>query len=49
MSIILLPLMLEGMFGLVDHIFNIEVKSADGEVEVSNPDIYFFSVYDKGS
>lgn len=44
-----LPLVLEGMFGLVDRIFNIEVKSADGEAEVWNPDTSFFNVYDKDS
>lgn len=44
-----LPLVLEGMFGLVERIFNIEVKSADGEAEVWNPDASFFNVYDKDS
>jgi len=44
-----LPLVLEGMFGLVERIFNIEVKSADGEAEVWNSDTSFFNVYDKDS
>jgi len=44
-----LPLVLEGMFGLVERIFNIEVKSADGDAEVWNPDTSFFNVYDKDS
>merc|ERR1711957_252685 len=44
-----LPLVLEGMFGLVERIFNIEVKSADGAAEIWNSDTSFFNVYDKGS
>jgi len=44
-----LPKVLDGMFGLVERIFNIEVKSADGEAEVWNPDVSFFNVYDKDS
>jgi oligopeptidase A len=44
-----LPNVLSGMFGLVERIFNIEVKSADGEAEVWNPDVQFFNVYDKES
>lgn len=42
-----LPNVLNGMFGLVERIFNIEVKSADGEAEVWHPDVQFFNVYDK--
>lgn len=44
-----LPSVLGGMFGLVERIFNIEVKSADGEAEVWNPDATFYNVYDKES
>ena len=44
-----LPSVLEGMFGLVERIFKIEVKSADGEAEVWNPDATFYNVYDKES
>lgn len=40
---------LDGMFGLVERIFNIEVKKAQGEAEVWNPDVSFFNVYDKDS
>ena len=40
---------LEGMFSLVERIFNIEVKRADGEAEVWNKDASFFKVYDKDS
>lgn len=42
-----LPAVLDGMFGLVDRIFNIDVKAADGEAEVWHPDVRFFNVYDK--
>lgn len=38
---------LDGMFGLLERIFNIEVKRADGEAEVWNDDVSFFNVYDK--
>ena len=41
-----LPNVLEGMFGLVKRIFNIEVRAADGEAEVWNKDVRFFNVYD---
>jgi len=40
---------LDGMFGLVERIFNIEVKKAEGEAEVWNPDASFFKVFDKDS
>jgi len=42
-----LPNVLDGMFGLVERIFNIEVKPADGTAEVWHPDVQFFNVYDK--
>lgn len=41
-----LPAVLDGMFGLVKRIFNIEVRMADGDVEVWHPDVRFFNVYD---
>lgn len=41
-----LPAVLDGMFGLVERIFGIEVKAADGEAEVWHPDVKFFNVYD---
>ena len=44
-----LPSVLDGMFGLVERLFNIEVKNADGETEVWNPDASFYNVYDKDS
>lgn len=44
-----LPNVLDGMFGLVTRIFNIEVRAADGEAEVWNKDVRFFKVYDLDS
>jgi oligopeptidase A len=44
-----LPAVLDGMFGLVKRIFDIEVRSADGEAEVWHPDVRFFNVYDGSS
>ena len=44
-----LPNVLDGMFGLVKRIFNIEVRAADGEAEVWNKDVRFFNVYDVDS
>ena len=44
-----LPNVLEGMFGLVQRLFNIEVRPADGEAEVWHPDVQFFNVYDSDS
>lgn len=41
-----LPAVLEGMFGLIDRIFNVSVKAADGEAEVWHPDVRFFKLYD---
>jgi oligopeptidase A len=41
-----LPAVLDGMFGLVQRIFDIEVKAADGETEVWHPDVGFFKVFD---
>lgn len=41
-----LPAVLDGMFGLIDRIFNISVKAADGEVEVWHPDVRFFKLFD---
>lgn len=44
-----LPIVLEGLFGLVERIFNIRVKAADGDAEVWHPDVRFFHVYDADS
>lgn len=44
-----LPAVLDGMFGLVKRIFNVEVRPADGEAEVWNDDVRFFNVYDVAS
>jgi oligopeptidase A len=44
-----LPAVLDGLFGLVDRIFDIEVKAADGDAEVWHPDVRFFNVFDKDS
>lgn len=41
-----LPAVLDGMFGLIDRIFNISVKAADGEAEVWDKDVRFFKLYD---
>ena len=44
-----LPAVLDGMFGLLSRIFDVEVKAADGEVEVWNPDVRFFKIFDNES
>lgn len=44
-----LPAVLDGMFGLVERIFDIDVKKADGEAEVWHEDVQFFKVFDKSS
>jgi len=41
-----LPAVLDGMFGLLNRLFNIDVKAADGEVEVWNKDVRFFKIFD---
>jgi oligopeptidase A len=44
-----LPAVLDGMFSLVERIFNINVTAADGEEQVWNKDVRFFKVTDKDS
>lgn len=40
---------LKGMFELIDRIFGIEVREANGKAEVWHPDVQFFELYDKES
>jgi oligopeptidase A len=42
-----LDAVLGGMFGLVERIFDIEVRAADGQAEVWHPDVKFFTIHDK--
>ncbi len=42
-----LPRVLDGMFALVNRIFGVTVKAADGEARVWNPDTRFFKIFDK--
>jgi oligopeptidase A len=44
-----LPAVLEGMFSLVERLFNIQVRAADGETDVWHEDVRFFKVYDADS
>merc|ERR1712151_1652 len=44
-----LPAVLDGMFGLVKRIFDIEVRAADGDAEIWHPDVRFFKVFDVSS
>jgi oligopeptidase A len=44
-----LPAVLQGMFGLVERIFGIDVRKADGDAEVWHPDVGFFKVFDSTS
>ncbi len=44
-----LPSILDGMFSLVEKIFNIEIHTSDGVVETWNEDVSFFRVHDKKS
>lgn len=41
-----LPAVLDGMFGLLDRLFGVTVKAADGEAEVWNEDVRFFKIFD---
>lgn len=42
-----LDAVLKGMFGLIERIFGIEVREANGKVEVWQKDVQFFELYDK--
>jgi oligopeptidase A len=44
-----LPVVLEGLFGLVERIFGVEVRAADGEAEVWHPDVTFYKIFDSTS
>lgn len=37
------------MFGLAGRLFGVSITPADGEAEVWNPDVRFFSIKDKSS
>lgn len=42
-----LPSVLDGMFGLIERLFNVEVKKVENGVETWNPDVSFYNLYDK--
>ena len=42
-----LPRVLEGLFSLVERLFGIRVKAADGEAQVWHPDVRFFRIEDQ--
>jgi oligopeptidase A len=41
-----LPAVLDGMFTLLNRLFDIDVKAADSEAEVWNKDVRFFKIFD---
>jgi len=41
-----LPAVLDGMFELLNRLFGVTVKAADGEAEVWNDDVQFFKIFD---
>ena len=43
------PKVLEGMFDLVERIFDIRITAADGKVPVWHKDVRFFKVYDENN
>jgi len=44
-----LDAVLTGMFGLIERIFGVEVRAANGKAEVWHPDVQFFELYDTES
>lgn len=44
-----LPAVLDGMFALVERLFDVKVVAADGDAEVWNSDVSFFKVFDNAS
>lgn len=43
-----LPRVLDGLFGVVERMFGVQVVAADGEVPVWHPDVRYFRVQDGG-
>jgi oligopeptidase A len=41
-----LPQVLEGLFGLCDRLFGIQIVAADGEAPLWHPDVRFFRIHD---
>ena len=44
-----LDAVLQGMFELVERIFDIQVRPANGQAEIWHPDVQFFTVHDKSN
>jgi len=44
-----LPAVLDGMFGLLNRLFGVTVKAADGDAEVWNEDVRFFKIFDSNT
>jgi len=44
-----LPLVLEGLFGLAQRLFDVEIKAADGDAEIWNGDVQYYNVCDISS
>ena len=44
-----LPLVLEGLFGLAQRLFDVEIKAADGDAEIWNEDVQYYNVCDVSS
>ena len=41
-----LPAVLEGLFALIERLFGVSVKAADGEADVWHEDVRFFTIHD---
>ena len=45
-----LPSVLQGMFGVIERLFNVQIKGDDGDdTEVWHKDVTFYKIYDKAS
>lgn len=44
-----LPSVLDGMFGLIERLFNVEVKKDESGIETWNKDVSYYNLYDKDS